>query len=189
MNSTELESSATTINTKEESVKKKCCGIYGLRNKIDGKWYIGLSENVSHRWETAYEKLNCKRQPKIYNALKKYGVAQFDKVVLEECSPEHLNEREAYWISQYDSIRNGYNLTAGGGRFAKHSDETKRKISNSKRGIKLTVEMKEKIRLGKLGKRFTTEHRRKISEALKGRVHSDEHNRKISESQLNRFLQ
>jgi excinuclease UvrABC nuclease subunit len=35
-------------------------GIYGLRNKITGKWYIGKSIDVEYRWSN-YKRLNCKK--------------------------------------------------------------------------------------------------------------------------------
>jgi hypothetical protein len=41
-------------------------------------------------------------------------------VVLEECKEEELNEREIYWIGQYDSYYNGYNCTKGGDSATDH---------------------------------------------------------------------
>ena len=34
--------------------------------------------------------------------------------MIEECSSEQLNEREAYWIKYYDTVKNGYNCSEGG---------------------------------------------------------------------------
>lgn len=47
-------------------------------------------------------------------AIKKYGIENFDFSIIEECSPDFLDERERYWISYYDSYNNGYNRTPGG---------------------------------------------------------------------------
>lgn len=49
----------------------------------------------------------------------KYGIDNFLFEVIEECKRENLNEREIYWIKQYNSFffdknSNGYNLTRGG---------------------------------------------------------------------------
>ena len=59
--------------------------------------FINVNINVYPRWRKAYKNMHCKRQPKIYNALKKYGYDGFNKVLLEECSSKSLREREAYW--------------------------------------------------------------------------------------------
>ena len=47
-------------------------------------------------------------------AIKKYGKDAFTFEILEECTPEQLNERESYWIKYYDTINNGYNCSEGG---------------------------------------------------------------------------
>ena len=42
------------------------------------------------------------------------GQDAFTYDVLEECSEDNLNEREQYYIQQYDSINTGYNKQMGG---------------------------------------------------------------------------
>jgi len=42
-------------------------------------------------------------------AFRKYGLENFTFEIIEECSPEKLNERERHWIHFYDSFYNGYN--------------------------------------------------------------------------------
>ncbi len=100
-------------DTETKSSKIKCCGIYGLRNKINGKWYVGFSQNIKRRWKI-YEQHMCQRQPKIYNAIIKYGSDNFDKIILEECSIDQWEEKENFWINFYDSINKGYNCVNGG---------------------------------------------------------------------------
>lgn len=94
----------------------KIAGIYGLKNKTTGKWYIGQSFDIVSRWNAAYKNLRCSGQKKIYNSLKKYGYGNFDKIIIEECQPVPwiLNYREMYWIRKMDSINRGYNITLGG---------------------------------------------------------------------------
>jgi group I intron endonuclease len=85
-------------------------GIYGLQNKLKPtRWYVGQSKDIEHRWNRHYKHLHCKTQPKIYRALKRYGYDNFEKVILEECPIELLNEREAYWATVKNSIEKGYN--------------------------------------------------------------------------------
>ena len=45
--------------------------IYRLTNKINGKMYHGqtIEEDINDRWKH-YKRLQCKRQPKLYAALK-----------------------------------------------------------------------------------------------------------------------
>jgi len=120
-------------------VTTKLVGIYGLRNRINGKWYIGQSWDIHWRWRQ-YKLFRCKRQPKIYNALIKYGFDGFEKIIIEHCIENQsvLDETETYWIKHYNSVDSGYNLTYGG-----HS---------STHGVKMSEETKQKIRLTKIGK-------------------------------------
>lgn len=46
--------------------------------------------------------------------MKKYGADNFELCTLEECSDEEVNDREIYWIEQYQSFKYGYNATLGG---------------------------------------------------------------------------
>jgi len=167
MNNHETDQKDITTNTVTSSEKNVCCGIYGLRNKINGKWYVGQSFDIIIRWYRAYEKLHCKKQRKLYNALLKYGYESFDKTILEECKPsiEILNNREDYWIKFYDSINNGYNIKEAGSR-GKHSQETI-----------------EKIRIALIGKHPTEDTLQKMSAWQKGKIVSKEHRLKLSLSQ------
>lgn len=47
-------------------------------------------------------------------AIRKYGAESFIVEEIEQCKNNKLDERERYWISYYDSYKNGYNLTTGG---------------------------------------------------------------------------
>lgn len=152
----EIDRNVTTRETETSSVKKECCGIYGLRNKVNGKWYVGQSVNIYSRWNE-YRSGRCRRQKKISNALLKYGTDNFEWNVLEECQPKQLNEREIHWISKMDSVKYGYNLTAGGqgGSIRNgmtHTPETIAKIKKSLTGRSLSQEHKESIRRTLTGK-------------------------------------
>ena len=89
--------------------------IYKGTNKINGKSYIGQTiKSIEERWRQHcyYEKHDeC---PKLNRAIAKYGIENFELSLVEECQIEELNEKEIFWISQYDSFHNGYNSTFGG---------------------------------------------------------------------------
>ena len=77
----------------------------------------------------------------------------------------------------------------------KHTEETKRKISESLLGKEFSEESRRKMSEANLGKKFSEEHRRKISEKNKGkwgtflgRRHTEESKRKISEAHLRKEL-
>lgn len=93
-------------------------GIYIIKNKINGKVYIGQSVDIGRRWTR--HKMGCTSPTyheydyPLYRAFRKYGIDNFEFVVLEECSKDLLNEKEKYYIEKYDALHNGYNQTPGG---------------------------------------------------------------------------
>ena len=112
------------------------------------------------------------------------------------CSEEEMNSDEQYYIEVFDTLYpNGYNLTKGGDGGVR-CDETRRKMSESKKGkpspnkgVPMSEEQKKKLSEINKGKHHTEETRRKMSESLKGRTGpnkgktmSEETKKKISES-------
>lgn len=107
-------------------------GIYKIINP-NGKIYIGQSINIEKRIKN-YKNLNCKRQIKLYNSLKKYGWINHDFKIIEECIEEKLNEREIYWGLFYNVLdKNGLNCKLGEGR-GSFNEYTKQKISRALKG-------------------------------------------------------
>ena len=93
-------------------------GIYKITNLINGKVYIGQSTNIKRRWKDhkkdAFWKNNPEYEYPLYRAMRKYGINNFSFEVLEECSKDELNDKEKFYITKYDSYKNGYNQTEGG---------------------------------------------------------------------------
>jgi group I intron endonuclease len=186
MQTQEQSQSDITTETKKPYVKSVCCGIYGLRNKANGKWYIGLSTNIEVRWDK-YRRLKCESQPKIYSALQKYGYDGFDKVILESCTPNELNDREIYWVKEKNSINNGYNILEGG-RFAKLTPESIEKIRIKAIGRKPTEETRSKLRAAR-ARRPRKEKKEKVYVEPKKRIYTEEQRRKMSERRKGRKVQ
>lgn len=73
--------------------------IYGSRNIVNGKWYIGQTVNYKQR---KHNHLNSARHNHdrcvFHAAIRKYGEDSFDWVVMESGITTHdeLNEREKY---------------------------------------------------------------------------------------------
>lgn len=147
------------------------CGIYLLRNIVNGKVYVGQSVHVLRRW---HEHKKCaKRGDKshLYDAIRKYGADMFEHSVLEACTPERLDEREAYWMSLYD-CRNpecGYNLLPAGQRGRVMDSICRERIASKLRGRKLSDERVHQMRLASLGRKHTEETKQKIRQANLGR--------------------
>lgn len=132
------------------------CGIYLIQNEINGKMYIGQAIDIGLRWSTHLSLLQSGKHPSRYlqEAVNKYGIENFTFTVLCECEENKLNELEQYYIFCLETTdpRVGYNRQFGGqtnrpckatrdlmskahtGK--KHSEETKRKIGESHRGMK-----------------------------------------------------
>lgn len=101
-------------------VSQPITGIYKITNIINGKVYIGQSVDIKRRWrnhkkEAFYEKSHSYNYP-LYCAIRKYGIKNFAFEILEECSKEDLNEKEKYYITEYNTCNKqyGYNQTEGG---------------------------------------------------------------------------
>ena len=92
--------------------------IYAIKNKTNGKMYIGKTEytNPIRRFKihlAERKKSRCKGRA-LYRALNQYGVENFEFQILEETTSDLASEREQYYIQLYDTYKNGYNETLGG---------------------------------------------------------------------------
>lgn len=94
-------------------------GIYKITNKVNGKVYVGQSIDIIDRWKQHYYKaFNSKEvafNSAIHSAFRKYGIENFELEVIEECSAEELDEKEKFWVKEFNSLSpNGYNILSGG---------------------------------------------------------------------------
>lgn len=155
-----------------------------------GKVYIGItSKNPIKRWNGGLGYLNNEY---FSRAIVKYGWDNFKHEILFcDLSKEDAEAKEIELISLYRSDERafGYNIQHGGSARGKHSeesklkigqankgrlpwntgkhrdDETKRKISESHKGMHLTEDAKRKISLANKGKKQGSEVVRKRAEA------------------------
>lgn len=86
--------------------------IYKITNKINGKIYIGKHIDKSKNGIDDYMGSGII----IKNAQKKYGIENFTKDILEECTKEDVDQKEIFWIEKLQSTnyKIGYNVTKGG---------------------------------------------------------------------------
>lgn len=104
-------------------------GIYKITNNINGRFYIGSSENIDNRWNTHKQYLNggYHINPKLQNAWNFYGGDKFQFDVIEETVAEKtiLLSREQYYLDLFKPYMRdiGYNIcpTANGGDNITHN--------------------------------------------------------------------
>lgn len=109
-------------------------GIYMVVNLINNKKYIGQSKNIRKRFQSHHlvdykNKNNCSYNTKFYQALRKYGIDNFEVIILKLCEEKELDDLEIKYIKEFDTFKNGYNSTEGGQYWSSniHSEETELK--------------------------------------------------------------
>ena len=103
-------------------------GIYKITNKINGKIYIGQSNDIYRRFYEHQTKGGTSRIP-VDVAIQKYGKDKFSYEVLEECSIDELNQKETFWIKKLNTIENGYNCSEGGNQQSIGENNGKAKLT------------------------------------------------------------
>lgn len=91
--------------------------IYEIKNKINGKCYIGKTNNYGRRMSEHFSSYYRAKEPRkaLYLSIEKYGRENFSCKILEEVSESNWEERETFWIAKKGSLLpDGYNMTKGG---------------------------------------------------------------------------
>ena len=137
-------------------MNEKLWCVYKHVLKEDGRIYIGQTNNIKARWKPSAYK-NC---VKFYNAIQYYGWDSFTHEIIENnLTLEEANKLETYYIQKYNSIENGFNLNSGGeNKLA--SQETKDKMSQTRKNVPKTEEHKQAIKKALTGYKQTEEHKK-----------------------------
>ena len=142
--------------------------IYSFTNITNGKRYIGKTvKDVECRIRQHANKSILDAQSIFHKALKKYGMEGF-YIKTWEIPNGQLSFAENNTIKQFNTIfPNGYNMTEGGEGTVgfKHSDETKKKLSEAWTGEKNP----------NFGKHHSEETKRKMSIRKKGIYTKEKH--------------
>lgn len=155
----------------------KKCGIYGIHNVANGKWYVGQSLDLTRRKSVHFSALRggYHRNLHFQNSFIKYGESSFEFRILEEVPEDMLDVRERAWISFYKSIRGayGYNLETGGNVNKHFSEETRLKLGVARKGKHHSVETRAKISESNRRRPVPEKVLRLFAEANKNRIVSE----------------
>lgn len=138
--------------------------VYKTTNLINGKIYVGQdSKNDKNYLGSGYL---------IKSAIKKYGKHNFKKEILTVCSNQtELNNAECFWIKQLNTVKEGYNIALGGTNGTmlnrKHTENTKKLMSDSMKGCVFSDKHKENLSLAHIGKILSNITKLKMSESQK----------------------
>jgi len=117
--------------------------------------YIGQSKDIEQRFKY-YKNGSAKTQKRIYRSLEKYGVDKHKFEILHRCKENELDQLEKYYVDLFSAFNNRFdlNIRDGGGSRGKFSEESKKKLSETKKALKI---------------RHGDEYRREMSKRLSGK--------------------
>lgn len=117
--------------------------------------YVGYTANLKARYTNHINDKAVNHKRNWIFGLRQIGLKPIMNII-EECDSSIVGERERFWISEYKAKGvNLVNATDGGeggsARGRKLSDETRRKMSASKKGIPFTPEHKLNLSIANKG--------------------------------------
>lgn len=175
--------------------------VYIHTNKVNGKMYVGItSQSTDARWRQGKGYKHCIA---FHRAIEKYGWDGFEhEVFAANLTREEAENMEKILIEKLNTQNPefGYNISEGGNA-PRQTDETKRKISESRLGEKNPMfgrkhTAEEQDNLSKrfsgsgnprYGVSLSEETKQKISEAQKGKHLTEEHKKKIADTLSKKF--
>ena len=100
--------------------------IYAIKNTVNDKIYIGqtrkrLIDRFRVHKQVARDTSN---RSKLYTAMRELGIDNFYVEEICRCKYDELNDKEKYYISVYDTIKNGYNSLKGGSYSSQYCEMT-----------------------------------------------------------------
>lgn len=167
--------------------------VYGLSSSKDGIIrYIGQTRNSSQvRLKAHVQESFRKDYPKTYKCfwIRKVVEEGYQVVITTLVGNAIHNIDEKILIAAYKAL--GFDLvnaTDGGDNSFDLSPEARKKMSERRKGKKLSAEVKFKLSMAKKGRKLSEETKKKISQTLSGHGHSEETKSKIKRSLIGKKL-
>lgn len=139
------------------------CGIYLIKNVVNNRAYVGLSNDIMYRWKDHDNKLDQQKHENAFlqRDYDKCGKNAFLKEVLEECEEESLSEKEVFWGEKLkEQGVELYNIAEFGGKPPIMTSESAKKAYQTRlmAGTGISIP----------GKQLPEELKKKLSEKKKG---------------------
>ena len=144
--------------------------IYKFENKINGKVYIGRTDDFARRLIEHRASVKSGKGYTLHDAIRKYGWDNFEYDIIDQAETlQEIVAKEYEYIVKHNSVRAGYNSTletgAGGDNWAGRKDTPE------------YFEFIERVRELRLGE----------GNGMYGAVHSEESKNKMKEKAKGRF--
>lgn len=181
--------------------------IYRIINKINGKCYVGQTvHDINIRFNKHISTALSGKHTKFYNAIRKYGVANFYIELLETgiLCKQQLDLREVYWQKKYNVVETGYNsVYMGAGGYNEAAVQANRLRKGKKRVEFMSATNIEKMKLytakwNKAGieymrnlspdQRIINAKKANLARQMTGYTHTSETIKKISDSQKGKMI-
>ncbi len=155
------------------------CGIYAIRNKVNGKIYIGSTVSFCRRLSQHRKELERGKHGNIHlqRAYDFYGVYNLEYLVIELCPQNKLIVREKHYI---DTLSAEYNIDRDPTR-KNYSKEDRKRISDGiKRKIAADPGYLKRREAARCAALKSPELRKRWSDTHMGILHKEKTKKKIS---------
>jgi len=157
--------------------------IYRLTSTTSNKFYIGYTQfSVQKRFKEHCNLAKTRPTTHLHKAINKYGKSDF----IVECLYQSKNKddilsKEEYFIREYNSISESYNMTTGG-EGGVPTDDVRKKLSENN-AMKNPI-YRKKVSEALKGHSYTPseKHLQHLRTVWIGRKHSEESKKKMSEN-------
>ena len=172
----------------------KIAGVYKIINKVNRKYYVGSSNDINCRWNKHKSELNrnIHKNPYLQNAWNKYGVVNFNFVVVEE-TLQNKSAEQHYLDIAFNERKKCYNTSFVVNHPPKLSEKQNTiKIEKIKSSLKKFYETNKEWHVNQSKKRIqyfqNEENRKKNAELIKKSLSDPLIRQKMSEGRRNKTV-